>query len=115
MDEINMLERWDIGWMTFPAYDGHTRAMVVPRISGKKADLVFASDLIPLRLMMEPGSFSSYDIQPERQVDEKEAFLKSITRPTLVVLYHDPLEQVMLLNGGDLSPEQALQDFSQFS
>ncbi|MBN1133303.1 MAG: MBL fold metallo-hydrolase, partial [Bacteroidales bacterium] len=106
MDEIHMLEQWDSEWMEFLSYNGHTRSMAVPRVTGKDADLVFASDLLPLRLLTEPGSTSAYDMEPGIQVEEKKNFLESIIRPTLVVLYHDPHDPVVLLKGGDMTADR---------
>lgn len=112
MDAINWLENWDGDWLRFGAFHGHTKGMVVPRISGADCDLVFASDLLPLKILTEQESYSFYDIDSGLQMKEKEHFLRSLERPTLVLHYHEPDEALGLYNGGSLNPEELFRNFS---
>lgn len=102
IDNVNWLEQWDANWMSFQAFSGHTRNMMVPLIPGKNYDLLFVSDLMPMALLADPGSFSYYDIDKELQLEEKKSLPGSLDNPTLVILYHEPADPFLLINGVEI-------------
>jgi glyoxylase-like metal-dependent hydrolase (beta-lactamase superfamily II) len=98
VNDVHWLEHWDADWMSFRTFNGHTRSMMIPEIAGKKYDLLFASDLLPMRLLINPGSYSYYDVDKELLLKEKKALLDSLDKPALAILYHEPSEPFLFFN-----------------
>jgi len=93
VDRVNWLEDWELEWMRFEIFNGHTRGMVVPVISDGDAAVYYVSDLIPLELFLEGGVYSGYDRFPDLAIREKESFLEGLSGSNKIVFFHDPLEK----------------------
>ena len=91
VDQVHWLEEWKEDWLEYKVYHGHTRGMVVPRIKAGNKELLFLSDLIPMKVFFEMGLFSGYDLDPELVHREKEEFLHSLKKSSQAILFHDPL------------------------
>lgn len=91
IDTVYWLEDWEFDWITFRIFQGHTRNMVVPVIKTSGMDTCYVTDLIPMESFMKPEVNSGYDLEPELANQEKLDFLNELSRPTRLVLFHDPL------------------------
>ena len=113
LDEKHWLEEWNSDWLKFDSYDGHTSGMQVPTISGKDVDLVFATDLIPLKILLEEDAYCGYDMHKELLIREKKEFLNAMAKPTLLVLYHEIDDCLIAFDekGFKVSPRDSLKEF----
>jgi len=93
LDQIHWLEDWDKDWMSFEIFHGHTRAMVVPVVQSGEEKVYFTSDLLPMEVFLEPGTWCGYDLNPELQLEEKQDFLQKLNSKSLLILFHDPLKE----------------------
>lgn len=93
LDEIHWLEDWDIDWMEFRIFNGHTRGMVVPVIQTETESIYFASDLFPMEVFLEPEVYCGYDLDAELQIREKQNFLGQIDSGSRIFLFHDTLKE----------------------
>ena len=91
LDKIHWLEEWQVDWLGYKVFNGHTRGMVVPVIKSENEVVVFLTDLVPMKVFLDKDLFSGYDLNPDLAISEKWKFLKSIRNPTRLVLFHDPL------------------------
>ena len=110
INEVHWLEQWDTEWIRFDTSDGHTRGMMVPRIPGKDYDLVYASDLLPMKLLKESGAYSYYDVDRDLLQKEKNEFLTARDKATLAILYHEPINTFLFISGGEVTemiPEES--------
>ncbi|MFZ5939524.1 MAG: MBL fold metallo-hydrolase [Bacteroidota bacterium] len=88
--EISWLEDWDEPWMRFEFVNGHTPGMAIPIIPCQGFDLVYGTDLIPMHQFTRNTVSSGYDLDPGMALEEKNRFLRSVKRPAVIILYHDP-------------------------
>jgi glyoxylase-like metal-dependent hydrolase (beta-lactamase superfamily II) len=93
LDQIHWLEDWDKDWMSYEVFQGHTRGMVVPVIHTGKEELYFLSDLMPLEIFLEPGTWCGYDLDPELQLREKQEFLRKLNPGSRLIFFHDALRE----------------------
>lgn len=91
LDQIHWLEDWDMDWISFEIFNGHTRGMVVPVIHSGEGKVFFMSDLVPLEILLEPGTWCGYDLDPELLLREKEAFLQELDSGSEINFFHDTL------------------------
>ena len=71
--------------------DGHTPAMLVTQITGEKARIVVASDLVPGVAWVHLPVTMGYDRYPELVVDEKRSLLSSaLSESSWLFFVHDP-------------------------
>ena len=71
--------------------NGHTKGQQLIKISGNNTDLVFCSDLIPLKSHIIPPWIMGYDLNAELTLKEKEIFLDKASKQEWVLFfYHDP-------------------------
>jgi glyoxylase-like metal-dependent hydrolase (beta-lactamase superfamily II) len=93
LDKIHWLEDWDHDWMSFSAFNGHTRGMVVPVINSKEGKIYYATDLVPMEVFLEPEVYCGYDLDPEVQTREKQDFIQKIEPGSRLILFHDTLKE----------------------
>ena len=93
VDEIHWLEDWDLEWMSFMVFNGHTRRMVVPEIHANEGLTYFVSDLVPMEIFLQPELWCGYDLEPDLQLREKDKFLQNLTPRTRIILFHDTLKE----------------------
>ncbi len=91
LDKVHWIDDWELDWIAFRIFHGHTKGMVVPEIDTGNGKVLFATDLIPLEVFMEPEVFCGYDLHPEQVIREKQDFLDSLDPGTKLILYHDTL------------------------
>lgn len=96
LDQLHWLEDWDKDWMTFEKFHGHTRAMVVPVIHTGNEKTYFMSDLLPMEIFLETGTWCEYDLDPELQLREKNDFLKELDIGSRLILFHDSLKESVI-------------------
>jgi glyoxylase-like metal-dependent hydrolase (beta-lactamase superfamily II) len=96
LDRIYWLEDWDLDWIDFQIYNGHTRGMVVPVIKGGKGPVYFASDLLPMEMFLNPDLWCGYDLEPELLLQEKKDFLEGIPSDSTIFFFHDILKDSVL-------------------
>jgi hypothetical protein len=87
------LEDWDIEWMSFKVFNGHTRGMVVPALHADKGISYFVSDLVPMEIFLKPELWCGYDLEPGLVLREKEKFLQNLTPKSRLILFHDTLTE----------------------
>jgi glyoxylase-like metal-dependent hydrolase (beta-lactamase superfamily II) len=92
VDQIYWLEDWKEEWITFPVYHGHTRGMVVPTIHTPGNITYYLTDLVPMRIFLEPDIYSGYDLDPELAMREKQEFINGLPASSRLIFFHDPLE-----------------------
>jgi glyoxylase-like metal-dependent hydrolase (beta-lactamase superfamily II) len=93
VDRIHWLEDWDIEWMSFKVFNGHTRGMVLPEIHANEGLTYFMSDLVPMEIFLKPELWCGYDLEPGLVLREKEKFLQDLTPLTRLLLFHDTLKE----------------------
>jgi glyoxylase-like metal-dependent hydrolase (beta-lactamase superfamily II) len=93
LDRIHWLEEWDLDWIDFRVFNGHTRGMAVPFLGRGKERCCFVSDLIPLAIFLEPGVWCGYDLEPALQLREKHQFLQEWRQKLKLILFHETLKQ----------------------
>lgn len=96
LEEIHWLEDWDLDWISFKVFHGHTRSMVVPVIHAGEGKVYFLSDLLPLEVFLEPGTWCGYDLEPELQLREKQGFIQDLVAGSRLILFHDTLKSSVL-------------------
>lgn len=92
LDKIHWLEEWDIDWITYDVFYGHTKGMVVPIIHSGEEKIYFMSDLLPMEIFLQPGTWCGYDLDPQLLLREKQEFLQHLAPETRLVLFHDTLK-----------------------
>ena len=93
VDRIHWLEDWDLEWMSFKVFNGHTRGMVVPEIHTETGSVFFVSDLLPMEIFLNPVLWCGYDLEPKLQLMEKQGFLQNLAPDTGLLLFHDTLKE----------------------
>jgi glyoxylase-like metal-dependent hydrolase (beta-lactamase superfamily II) len=97
LDRIHWLEDWDIEWISFRIFNGHTRGMAVPVIGSGKEQCCFVSDLIPMAIFLETRVWSGYDLEPALQLGEKQEFLEELAPGLTLILFHETLKKKLLI------------------
>lgn len=93
VNRIHWLEDWDLEWMSFKVFNGHTRGMVVPEIHTEKGPVFFVSDLVPMEIFLRQELWCGYDLEPALQLLEKQRFLQNLALETRLLLFHDTLKE----------------------
>ena len=96
LDRINWLEDWDIEWMSFKVFNGHTRGMVVPVIHTEDGPAYFVSDLLPMEIFLKQELWCGYDLEPDLQLQEKQKFFQDLAPKTRLILFHDTLKKSVI-------------------
>jgi glyoxylase-like metal-dependent hydrolase (beta-lactamase superfamily II) len=96
LDRIYWLEDWDIDWIDFRVFNGHTRGMVVPVIGSGSEQICFISDLVPMEIFLDKEVWCGYDLEPELQLREKQEFLHDLTPESNLILFHDTLKKSII-------------------
>ncbi|MFH0755910.1 MAG: hypothetical protein V2B15_01320 [Bacteroidota bacterium] len=95
IDSVSWLDEWKEDWMVLKLFNGHTRAMVVPGIHTGEGWIWYVSDLVPVQSFLEPDVSSSYDLDPELALREKNEFLAGLPVESELIFFHDPLTDRM--------------------
>jgi glyoxylase-like metal-dependent hydrolase (beta-lactamase superfamily II) len=70
--------------------NGHTKAMMLPKLNWNGRTIVFAADLIPAVAHLPLPYVMAYDMYPMTTLDEKEAFLQeAVANDYILFLEHD--------------------------
>ena len=78
--------------VSFLRVDGHTEAMLLPKVSMKGSTLLFMADLIPSVHHLPLPYVMSYDVRPLSTMNEKTAILNQAVKENWVLFFeHDPL------------------------
>ena len=96
LDKIHWLEDWDMDWIRFKVFNGHTRGMVVPVIQTGEGLTYFMSDLCPMQIYLEEGTWCGYDLDPATLIKEKQDFLGQIDQQSTLILFHDTLSDKVI-------------------
>jgi glyoxylase-like metal-dependent hydrolase (beta-lactamase superfamily II) len=88
-DELTYLEEWQAEGIRFFVSHGHTDHMVVPIIDAGDHDVVFATDLLPMKIFMEPGAYSYYDVANELLETERKQLFSSLRPDPEMIWYHE--------------------------
>ena len=71
--------------------NGHTAGQQLIKVSGKNENLVFCSDLIPLKSHIKLPWIMGYDLNASLTLNEKKIFLDLASKHNWILfLYHDP-------------------------
>ncbi len=89
--ELSFIEDIVLPGINFLRSQGHTPHMLVPLINMGDHELLFAADLIPMKLLREKGSWSYYDDNRELLEKEKQALLCGLKPGTEILYYHEVL------------------------
>jgi glyoxylase-like metal-dependent hydrolase (beta-lactamase superfamily II) len=92
LEKIHWLEDWDLDWITFEVFHGHTREMVVPVIHTGEGKVCFMTDLIPMEIFMAEGTWCGYDLDPKLLLREKQGFLQELDPESRLIFFHDTLK-----------------------
>jgi len=96
VDRIHWLEDWDIEWMSFNVFNGHTRGMVVPAIHADNGISYFVSDLVPMEIFLRQELWCGYDLEPDLQLREKQKFFQDLAPKTRLMLFHDMVKESVI-------------------
>ncbi len=80
-----------IAGITVRIFHGHTRGLMIPIISSGNETIVFAGDLIPTSVHLDPDIGMSYDLDPELVREEKKGFLAEIKSHDWKLLFQHEL------------------------
>ncbi|MDF1573252.1 MAG: MBL fold metallo-hydrolase [Bacteroidales bacterium] len=87
--ELSYLEEWQAEGIRFFVSHGHTDHMVVPIIDADDHDVVFATDLLPMKIFMEPGAFSYYDVAAGLLESERKQLFSMLGPDPEIIWYHE--------------------------
>lgn len=74
--------------------NGHTQAMMLPRIVYKDRTIVFMADLLPATIYMPIPYIMAYDIYPLNSMSEKGLFLREAVEGDYILFFeHDPIHE----------------------
>ena len=77
--------------LTLKIVNGHTEAMMLPKIKCKDKTVVFVADLIPSQGHIPIPYIMAYDMQPLLTLNEKKAFLNEALESDHILFFeHDP-------------------------
>jgi len=86
---ISYLEDWQAEGIRFFVSHGHTDHMVVPIIDAGDHDVVFATDLLPMKVFTEPGAYSCYDVAVPLLAAERKQLFSSLRPDPEIIWYHE--------------------------
>lgn len=89
IDNITYFEDWSFDGVDFYVSHGHTNNMIVPLLHSDDHDILFASDLIPMKLHMQEGAWSYYDNDKEVLQKEKDKILSSLKPGSEIIYFHE--------------------------
>lgn len=89
--ELTWAGDWQAEGIRFFTSHGHTRHMLVPVIETSERTLLYASDLVPMQLQLQPGANSYYDEDKSLLEREKKEILDSLDSATEIIYYHEPV------------------------
>ena len=82
--------------------DGHTEKQMIPKLSYKNQEIVFAADLIPTAGHIPIPYLMGYDVRPLLTMKEKKLFLDDAEKNNwLLFLEYDPYNEVVSLKKTD--------------
>lgn len=82
--------------------NGHTEAMMIPKIRYKDTTIVFMADLLPATAHIPIPYIMAYDMQPLVSMQEKKAFLKEALENQYILFFeHDPVNECCSLQQTD--------------
>lgn len=87
--DISYLEDWQAEGIRFFVSHGHTDHMVVPILDAGDRDVVFATDLLPMKIFMEPGAYSYYDVAVALLETERNQLFSSLRPNPEIIWYHE--------------------------
>jgi glyoxylase-like metal-dependent hydrolase (beta-lactamase superfamily II) len=87
--DLSYLEDWQAEGIRFFTSHGHTDHMVVPIIDAGDHDIVFATDLMPMKIFMEPGAYSYYDVAVPLLEAERKQLFSSLRPDPEIIWYHE--------------------------
>jgi glyoxylase-like metal-dependent hydrolase (beta-lactamase superfamily II) len=87
--ELSYLEEWQTEGIRFFVSNGHTDHMVVPVIDAGDHDVVFATDLLPMKIFIEPGAYSYYDVATTLLETERKQLFSSLRTDPEIIWYHE--------------------------
>ena len=67
----------------------------MPVIRSEYGDICYVTDLAPMEIFLENGSYSGYDMNPQLAIEEKQEFFGSLKDNTQIIFFHDPLKDKM--------------------
>ena len=77
--------------MTLKIVNGHTKAMMLPKIKYKDKAVVFVADLLPSQGHIPIPYIMAYDMQPVLTLNEKKVFLnEALDNDYILFFEHDP-------------------------
>lgn len=80
---------------SFDLANGHTEAMIIPKINYNGKTIVFAADLMPSSYHIPMPYVMSYDVRPLDTLKEKENLLKNACEnPHFIFFEHDPVHEL---------------------
>jgi|SRR5689334_21103121 len=84
--------------LTLKIVNGHTEAMMLPKIKFKDKTVVFTADLLPSQGHIPIPYIMAYDMQPLITLNEKKAFLNEASENDYILFFeHDPLYECCTL------------------
>lgn len=87
--ELSYMEEWQAEGIRFFVSHGHTDHMAIPIIDAGDHDVVFATDLLPMKIFMEPGAYSYYDVAVPLLEAERKQLFSSVSPDPEIVWYHE--------------------------
>ncbi len=87
--ELTYIEDWEEPGIRFEISHGHTPWMLVPVMDLGDRDLVFATDVIPMKLHLRHGAWSYYDHDKVLLHKERERLLNSLRPGYELVFFHE--------------------------
>src|SRR5207302_11465422 len=85
--------------MTILFVNGHTGAMMIPRINYNGRTIVFMADLLPSMAHIPLPYVMAYDMFPLKTLDEKKSFLKEASNNNYVLFFeHDAQHECCTLH-----------------
>lgn len=87
--EVTYFEEWECESIRFVRSHGHTGQMLVPVIADIDHDILYATDLIPMKLHNRKEAWSYYDVDKELLEKEREGVLRSLRPGYEIVYYHE--------------------------
>lgn len=88
--EVTYFEDWKTDQIRFARSHGHTGHMLVPILPDSDHDILYATDLIPMKLHNRKGAWSYYDVNRELLEKEKEEILGSLQSGSEIIYFHEP-------------------------
>jgi glyoxylase-like metal-dependent hydrolase (beta-lactamase superfamily II) len=89
--ELTWAEDWEMEGIRFLVSHGHTKHMLVPVLDAGDRDVLYATDLVPMKLHMQPGATSYYDEDKPLLVKEREEILNRVGPGAEIIFYHEPM------------------------